>query len=251
LRVSQAIQHNIRRSHWNPVRVGRFTLKLNPGSDNPYLNYAVPDDDLEPSNAEIDELVEAFRERSRRPRLEYVPAAAPALEDLLLRQGFAVENRLPVLTCDPGSRRDVPAPDGFEVVAPETDEELAGVVAVTNEAYEGDVTPPTSDDVAWRRAFKNLGGIMVLARDATSREPSGSGICEVPVEHVSELATVGVRPKFRRRGLAAAVTSRLALEAFDAGVELLWLSPLHDEGERIYRSVGFEHATEILHIAKS
>jgi len=70
LRVPKAIQHNIRQSHRNPVRVGRFTLKLNPGSANPYLNYAVPDDDLEPSSAEIDELVEAFKERDRRPRLE-------------------------------------------------------------------------------------------------------------------------------------------------------------------------------------
>ena len=35
------------------------------------------------------------------------------------------------------------------------------------------------------------------------------------------------------------------------GVELLWLSPRHDEGDRIYRSIGFEQATEVLHIAKS
>ena len=124
--------------------------------------------------------------------------------------GFAVENRLPVLVCDRASRREVAAPDGFEVAVPETDDELAGVVAVTNEAYEDDVSPPSSEDVAWRRAFKNLGGIMVLVRHAASGEPAGSGICEVPVDHVSELATVGVRPKFRRQGLAAAVTSSLA-----------------------------------------
>lgn len=250
MRVPQAIQHNIRISHRNPSRVGRFTLKLNPSSDNPYLNYAVPDDDIEPSSTDIDELVAAFERRDRRPRLEYVPAAAPALEAALLRRGFAVENRLPVLTCDPPSRREITAPDGFAVVIPDADDELAGVVAVTNEAYEDDVSPPSPEAVAWRRAFKNLGGVMVLARHVASGEPAGSGICEVPVDHVSELATVGVRPKFRGQGLAAAVTSRLAREAFDLGVEILWLSPLHDEGERIYASVGFERATEILHIAR-
>jgi len=170
---------------------------------------------------------------------------------VLLRRGFVVENRLPVLTCDPASRRDIAVPEGFEVIVPETDDELAGVVAVTNEAYEDDVSPPSSEDVASRRAFKDLGGIMVLVRQVVSGEPAGSGICEIPVEHVSELATVGVRPKFRRQGLAAVVTSRLACEIFDLGVELLWLSPLHEEADRIYRSVGFEHATEILHIALS
>lgn len=92
---------------------------------------------------------------------------------------------------------------------------------------------------------------MVLVQLSASGEPAGSGICEVPIEQVSELATVGVRPQFRRQGLAAAVTSSLAREAFDSGVEPLWLSPLHDEGERIYSGVGFERATEIIHIAKS
>jgi GNAT superfamily N-acetyltransferase len=248
--VPNAIQRNIRQSRRDPLRVGRFTLKLTPGSDNRYLNYAVPDDDVDPTSAEIEELIASFEQRDRRPRLEYVPTAAPALEEKLLGAGFVVENRLPVLTCDRTALREMLAPEGFEIVVPVTDVDFASVVAVTNEAYENDVSPPSSDAVASRRAFKDLGGIVVLIRHSASGDPAASGICEVPVAQVTELATVGVRPKFRRRGLAAAVTWSLARQAFDVGVDLVWLSPLHDEGERIYRSVGFERATEILHIVR-
>jgi ribosomal protein S18 acetylase RimI-like enzyme len=250
LLAAAAIQRNIRASYRPTVRVGPFTVKLHPTSDNPYFSYAVPDDGADPTPAEVDALVAVFAGEGRVPRLEYVPVVAPAVEDALLRRGFVVENRLAVLTCEPGALRPPAVPEGFELIVPESDDELAGDVAVTNEAYAGDTSPPSETAIADRRAFRARGGIVVLARVAASGEPAGSGICEVPVDGASEVATIGVRPAFRRRGLAGAVTARLAAEAFAVGVELLWLQPLHEEGERIYRAVGFAPATDILHIRR-
>lgn len=248
MNLHKALQANIRLSHWNPERVGRFTLKLNPENPNPYLNYAVPDDDTDPTAEEIEQLIDEFRARDRRPRLEYIPAAAPKLEAALVAGGFNVDNRLPVLVCTPESVRLLEPPAGIELATPSSDEDFAGLITVTKEAYESDTSNATAEEIQWRRAFTNLGGIAVLARDVASREPAGSGICEVPVADVSELATVGVRPVFEGRGIAAALTGRLASDAFAAGIQLLWLAPLHGAADRIYRRVGFEPASETLHI---
>jgi hypothetical protein len=103
--VHTALQANLRLSHANPERVGSFTLKLNNGNPNPNLNYAVPDDDADPSVEEIQQLIDAFGRRGRVPRLEYIVPAAPRLEAALVAAGFRVENRLPVLVCTPASVR--------------------------------------------------------------------------------------------------------------------------------------------------
>src|ERR1700693_4546320 len=75
-------------------RVGQFLLMFTAASKHRYLNYAIPDDDAEPSAAEVDALVDAFRVADRMPRLEFLPTMAPALEARLLDHGFTVEVRL-------------------------------------------------------------------------------------------------------------------------------------------------------------
>jgi hypothetical protein len=96
LNLHAALQANMRLSHRNPERIGQFTLNLDCSNPNPYLNYAVPDDDIDPSLEEIERVVDTFRSRDRQPRFEYVPAAAPRLEAALVANGFTVENRLPI-----------------------------------------------------------------------------------------------------------------------------------------------------------
>jgi GNAT superfamily N-acetyltransferase len=117
------------------------------------------------------------------------------------------------------------------------------------EAYEADTSDATPDEIHGRRAFVDRGGIIVLARDALTKEPAGCGVCEVPVADLSELATVGVRPSFEGRGIARAVTARLAAKAFAAQVHILWLAPLHGAADRVYRRVGFAPKSETLHIS--
>lgn len=78
-----------------------FLLLLDEHDPGRYFNYAVPDDDLEPTPTDIAALVATFRNRFRTPRLEYLPAACAALEPALLAAGFVIEARVPILTCSP------------------------------------------------------------------------------------------------------------------------------------------------------
>jgi predicted acetyltransferase len=71
----------------------------------------------------------------------------------------------------------------------------------------------------------------------------------VPANQTTEIAGIGVRVPFRRRGIAGALTARLLREAFDAGVAVAFLMPGHEEGFRVYTRAGFWASGEILHIS--
>src|SRR6266542_201963 len=95
-------------------QIGPFLATFSPATDNPYLNYAIPDDGATPSESDTAALAEAYRGRERKPRLEYIPSLASAVEPALLAAGFEAEGRLPLMTYAGGA--EAPAPDGIEIV---------------------------------------------------------------------------------------------------------------------------------------
>lgn len=230
--------------HRETEQVGPFLATFTPSTDLAFLNYAVPDHDAVPTPEDIEALVDAYTARGRAPRLEYVGAAAPGVEPLLVDAGFSVTLRLPLMICTAATLNPSPMPKNIETVVATSHRDLAGVVAVTKAAYANDYSPPTEREVAGRRLLVARGGIALLARDQDSGAPSGSGICEVPNAGICELATVGVAPTFRRRGVAGAVVVRLCETAFDAGVDTVWLTPEHDYTERLYARLGFTTISE-------
>ncbi len=74
---------------------GPFDVFLDRDSDHPYSNYAIPHDGAEPSQDAIAEIVQVMQRAARVPRLEFLPAAAPAAEQALLEYGFEEELRTP------------------------------------------------------------------------------------------------------------------------------------------------------------
>ena len=68
--------------------------------------------------------------------------------------------------------------------------------------------------------------------------PVGGG-SHNPRGEVTEIVGVGVLPAYRRRGLAAAITARLARHALDNGVRTVFCSAQDDAVAHVYESVGF------------
>ncbi len=230
------------------VRIGPFTARFDLDSDNPFRNYAVPDAGAAPAGDDIAALIGVFEQRGRRPRLEYVPQVAPALEAALLGAGFAVERRPRLMICARDAVPDLPAPEGIELVVPAGERELRDAAAAQQEAY-GE-PPPTAGDVERLRRTLEAGGMVVLARDAASHDPAGAGLYPAPCEGATEIAGIGVRPPFRRRGIAAALTVRLLEQAFAAGIAAPWLMAAGDDEARIYARAGFVTVGEVLHISR-
>lgn len=230
-------------------RVGPFVATFNRENDNPYLNYAMPEDGATPSAVDVQALVAAYRERDRKPRLEYITLLAPAVEPALISEGFAGEGRLPLMTCGAASDVREVVVEGIELVAPSSEEDYRATAFVQWEAYEeqGDVSQHAVD--ALRRATE-AGGVVVLARDVETHEPAGAGACTAPHDGLAELTSVGVRKPFRRRSIAAAMASWLAEQAFAKGMTGVFLMA-HGEAEaRIYARAGFVSQSEVLHISR-
>jgi hypothetical protein len=103
-----------------------------------------------------------------------------------------VEERLPLMICEPGYLRVSSLASGIDLLTPTTDDDLFTLIAVQNEAY-GDMLP-RPEVVKRQRAFLRAGGIALLVRDQVTGETVGGGICDVPFDRTTELSSVGVRP---------------------------------------------------------
>jgi ribosomal protein S18 acetylase RimI-like enzyme len=227
-------------------RIDPFLATFNRDTDNPYLNYAIPDDGATPSESDVAALVAAYRRRERKPRLEYIASLAPDVEPALLAARFEVEGRLPLMVYRGSKER--PLPDGIELVEATSTDELRDVAVVQSEAYEEQGAVP-ENVVKSLRSTGAAGGLVVLARDAATREPAGAGQCTGPHDGATELTSVGVRERFRRRGIAEAIARRLASEMHARGNDGLFLMADGPPEERIYQRAGFETISDILHIS--
>jgi GNAT superfamily N-acetyltransferase len=228
------------------MQIGPFLATISPKSTNPYLNYAIPDDGAEPTADEVAALVETYRRRRRRARLEYVSDLSPRAEPALLTAGFQVEGRLLLMVFDTDRTADFEPLGDFVLVAPTSDDELYAMAAVQAEAY-GDDPPDRSIVVDRRRALAG-GSLALVARDCDARIIA-AGSCSPIRDGLTEVAAIGVLPSWRRRGIALALARCLALEALGRGAELPWLMAAHESERRVYERAGFVVVGEMLHIS--
>jgi len=220
------------------VPAGAFTLYRHRSSDHPYLNYAVPDAGATAWTG-IDALRDAFAAHGLRPRLEFVAESARGLEAALTGAGFELEGRFPVMTLPAQDLREVPSPEGVVIARAREAPDVRALLEVAAEAFGSD--PPTDAEVA---AYHGRG---LLAR--ADGAPAGAASRAQVEEGVSELAGIGVRERFRRRGIAAALTAAAAADAFAAGAELCFLTPGDEGAERVYARAGFTRAgTTMIHM---
>lgn len=123
------------------LRIGPFTVRHNPDWQLKYANYAIPDQGAEPTAADVQALIAAFRERDRMPRLEFLPGGAPAVEPVLLAAGFTVENRAPILACALGDLLPPKPVDALVIAEPATDAEFDAAARVQHHGYGGTGNP--------------------------------------------------------------------------------------------------------------
>jgi GNAT superfamily N-acetyltransferase len=231
-------------------QVGPFLATFSPDSANPYLNYAIPDDGVRPSSADVAALTDAYARRELLPRVEFLAETAPGAEQALLTAGWAVERRIPVLLCPPGSAIAVPPPTGVELVVPGTDEEIHGLLVAQLEAF-GEPTDIPDGEVAKTRARLRAGGFAVLARDAGTGVPAGGGVAEAIDGGTTEVAGIGVREPYRRRGIGAAITAFLTAAVHHAGARTVFLTPAGVTEQRMYERTGYTPGGDMLHLSGS
>jgi ribosomal protein S18 acetylase RimI-like enzyme len=222
---------------------GPFCIGLDPHSNDPFRNYAVPFEGARPTPDDVQALIASFRRHERIPRLEYVEASAPEVEAALTAAGFTVERRTPVMVSGPGIALTPRQPAGITVRTAAADADLHAAAAVQHEAYEMP-QPPGPHDVERLAGVVRRGGVISVAVDDASDQIVGAGLVDVtdPGTSTGELAAVAVRAAFRRRGIASALSAHLANTAHSQAITLVFLEAEPGE-ERIYRRTGFVDVT--------
>lgn len=220
------------------VEVGGFVAGFEPGTTSPYINYATPLPGARPTARDVGELIEAFRVRELKPRLEFAPDAAPEVEPALREAGFGVEATHAYLVCTP-ERLAVPrGTAAVPVAVPATDEDYRAIDAALSEAFASEFAASEEGAARLRRVQEDGGAVrFVRAPDGGC---AGGATCSAPAVGTAELAGVGTRPAFRGRGIAAAVTAALTETMFARGARSVWLEYSGEGSRRVYGRVGFE-----------
>jgi predicted GNAT family acetyltransferase len=213
-----------------PVAAGAFTLYVHPTEDHPFLNYAIPHEGVEPDDGAA--LVAAARERGLVPRIEAVASEAPWLRAL---PGFDLEADLRLMTCEQPVELEAAAE--LVVVQPGS-EHVAPLLHAVMEAF-GESAPS-------QERIDNFRGRSVAA--LVDGEVVGGASWTRVLDDMTEIAGIGVREPFRRRGIAGALTAAATRQGLAEGARLAVLSPGDEGAARVYERAGFADASRIIHM---
>jgi ribosomal protein S18 acetylase RimI-like enzyme len=238
------------------VEAGGFVAGFDPSTTSPYINYATPMPGIQPTGRDVTALIEAFRERGLKPRLEFAPDAAPAVEPALRAAGFTTEEVHEYMVCTPatltmpsvaGAPPSVVAALALVVEIPSTDEEYASIDAALSEAFAGEFTSSPQGAARLRRTQENGGAVRFIR--APDGSCAGGASCSAPAVGTSELSGVGTRPAFRGLGIAISVTAALTETMFARGTQSVWLEYSGDGSRRIYERIGYQPQGTRLYMA--
>jgi predicted GNAT family acetyltransferase len=230
--------------------VGPFTLFLNEGHGWRY--YARPS----PGGASIDaEAVRAVRRRQRElaqpEALEWIDELTPEVSSAASDGGMHVV-RHPLMALYPEAFEPASPPEAVAVSVVDPDDDLAALNAVAEVGFASRGTAigaegaaealeatkrQDRDTIAFQRG-RMLTGLTVIAAAKVSGVTAAVGAHQ-PLQATSEIVGVATLPAFRRRGLAAAVTTTLVADALERGVTTAFLSADDEDVARVYERIGF------------
>lgn len=219
------------------VEVGPFRLLLSKTSELFFLNGALPvEQPKEGWSPWIPKLIEAYREKGKKPFFEFAYDLWPDLPHTLIEHGFVEEARRPIMICEKSDFVPPPKDEAIEIEILDENSDFQTYQDVGSNSFEmarEELTPERQED---RRNNVRIGGYRpcLASYDGV---PAGVG-CTVTFEGVGELAGIGTIPEYRRKGIAGAVCARLMEEFFKTG-DLLWLTPGDSGAASVYEKVGF------------
>jgi ribosomal protein S18 acetylase RimI-like enzyme len=222
------------------VRVGPFTGYVDAVRTTKYHSFALPDPGAPAGElaAALPGLRDAYASRDRNARTEHIVEVCPALEDVLVADGWALSERMPVMACTPESYAAPPGPAELlvERLRPDSPEaRVRGFLTAERAAFQDD-SPITAKEIArWRARAAQSFSMAGVADGAVV----GTALCSPIFGGITEVAGVATLPAHRGRGVAAALTAAVVEAAFAAGAEVAWLTAAGPSAQGIYARAGF------------
>ncbi len=217
------------------MRSGPFTVAIDPNSEMPWDNYAVPTGSYYDSQS-VCELIDLFSKFGREPRVELLRGVSANVEEALLEGGFEPGDPMAVLVCEVSHYSELGGDNEVAVLDPESDPRP--YLTVGSEAF-GDDAPISEHRIErWRDAVRNERTVCVQL------ERSGNAVsigCLVMGEIAVEVASIATLPEHRKRGYACTVVSKLVMEARRRKPNaVVWLTAANSASRSVYERVGFQ-----------
>jgi ribosomal protein S18 acetylase RimI-like enzyme len=250
--------------------LGPLTLFVRHGQGWPFYARPTLDRPGRIGPADVHRVRERQREIGIPETFEWVDEVTPELRNAAAEAGLAVHEH-PLMLLDP------------QAALPTLDQLAAGLDGALGEGLTARIITPRDPALASALAVPRLafaepgtkigeGGLADLAQMVSAKAHDGSvqqaaDRIEVgwtviaaavdgqtalsagqhqPIDKVSEIVGVGTLPTARRRGLAAAVTAALAVDARSRGVQNVFLSADDANVARIYGRLGFRQIATAL-----
>lgn len=248
----QAYLRHSAQQQYESVAVPPFTLFFHRHDPFPHFSYAIPDEPVAGNHGQALATLEAsFRARGRQPRLEFLEQFAPALPALLRGAGFSEEARQPLMLCTPETVRVAPPVAGLTIVPLDPASpaaQIRGFLDAQRQGFSaGDVLPVTPDETeSFRETLRH--GVAFLGR--LDGEPAGAAMFAAPWEGMVEMLGIATPERFRRRGIATALTARAVSSAFERGAQVAMLSAQDERAGRVYERIGFHPHSTMLAYSK-
>lgn len=179
------------------------------------------------------------RELGVREAFEWVHETTPSFAGAAREAGLEVL-LVPLLALDAAVRAPASAPAGVTVRLLTPDDPALDAAQDAVERAFGEEPPPAPRDSGFLRD-RLARGLTGMAVAETTEGAVGAGSHQ-PVGDATELMGIGTVPAARRRGIGAALTTRLVQDAHERGAELVLLSAADDAVARGYERLGFRRA---------
>jgi ribosomal protein S18 acetylase RimI-like enzyme len=249
-RLQSYMRHVVERER-EVIAAPPLTVFLDPNNSSVFFNYAIPDRPIGGDlRDELDNLSAVFAARQHRPRLEFIEEFAPDLAPALRAQGFAEQARMPLMICTTGTYQPVPRSAELHIITIDRGARLEVIrenLDTNNRGFDPHAAPISTEEAA---NFRDGLGDARLFTARLAGLAVAAGMYTMPIDRISELVGISTLAEFRRRGIAAALTSHMVAAAFANGVEVVCLSAADEQAGRVYERVGFQpFATMLAYIA--
>jgi GNAT superfamily N-acetyltransferase len=232
-------------------QVGPFTLFIQQG--NGWRYYARPTPGIsEVTPGDVDVVRRRQRTLPQPEAIEWVVELVPTVGPASTEAGLDVIEH-PLMHVPAGAFRSATVPGGVRLEAVSPDDDVALVHAVASigfaapgtavgragaEALDGAADAVSDGIVASAREQLAIGNTVTMAAWAEG-SPVAIG-SHNPCGGVTEIVGVATLPAYRRRGLAAGITSALVEDALSRGIQIVCLSADDGTVARVYARLGFE-----------
>lgn len=244
----QEYLHHVAAQQYEKVEVLSFNLYFHPSEQLTFFNYGIPTvTEIESIGTALATVRTEFANRNRRTRFEFLQEFNPQLGNFLSQDGFIKESSQPLMICS--AETYMPHANLADLKIQEiTENSEAGAfqqfLTLQSRGLVVKIAKTVSLESA--RQFSQMLGRGRAYIGWLAGEPVAVGMINAPSNGICELVGLATLAEYRRQGIATAISSKAIEQAFDRGVEIVFLTAANQLAGRVYKKIGFENYTTAL-----